>query len=104
LVEPLALDQLHRVENAAIRERSDIVHGHNAGMLKSRQHQRLANQPLGEFAVFTRHVQDFQRDTALQFFIFGDVHHAHAAAGHALQKTVARAGEIGNFRSFAQML
>lgn len=35
-VQPLALDKFHGVENAAIGERPDVVHGNDAGMLEPR--------------------------------------------------------------------
>src|SRR6266568_5092590 len=104
LVEPLALDKFHRIENPAITERSHVVNGHDARMFEPREHQRFTNQAVCEIAVRAGHVQNFKRNATLQSFIFGGIHHAHAAARHALQQAVARSGEIRDLGGFAQML
>src|SRR5690349_11778912 len=92
LVEPLSLDKLHGVEDAPVGESSDVVNGHDARMLEPRQHQRFANQTVCKIAVSAGHLQNLQRNAALQSLVFGGVHHSHAAARHAFQQAVTRAG------------
>ena len=101
-VEPISLHKFHGVENAAVRQCTHVVNGHDAGMLESRQHARFADQPVCQVAVRSRNIEDFQRHAPLQFPVFRGIHHSHAAARQAFEQAVARAGEVRRLRAVAQ--
>ena len=63
-VEALATHQLHHVEQASIGQRSDVVHGDDAGVFEVRQDARLGFQP-GQRGGIGRAAQHLQRDVAL---------------------------------------
>src|SRR5258705_6310968 len=98
----MALDKFHGVKNAAIRECSDIVDGHDAGMLETREDTRFADQTIGEIAFGSREIKNFQGHAPLEPFIFRRVHDAHAAARDAFEQAVVRDGEVGQVRGIAQ--
>src|SRR5882672_1071007 len=102
LANATAFDKFHGVENAAVRECSDVVHGHDAGMFETREDTRFADQTIGEIACGSREIQNFQRHAPLKPFILRGVHDAHAAARDAVQQAVVRAGEVGQVRGVAQ--
>ena len=59
LVEALAFDKFHGVEDAAIGERSHIVNGHDSWMLESSQDASFADKAIGEVAVCSRNIEYF---------------------------------------------
>src|SRR6266481_848381 len=102
LVEAMALDKFHGVENAAVSECSDVMHGHDAGMLETREDARFADQAIGEISFGSREIENFQRDAPLKPLIFCGEHDTHAAARDAFEQAVVRAGEVGQIRAVAQ--
>src|SRR6266850_5924122 len=98
----MALDKFHGVENAAIRECSDVVHGYDAGMLETREDARFAEQAIGEIAFGSWEIQNFQRHAPVEPIVFRRVHDAHAAARDAVKQAVVRAGKVGQVRGAAQ--
>jgi hypothetical protein len=104
LVEALALDKFHGVENPAVGKGPDVMDGNDAGMLKLSKDTSLAEKAIGKIARGAGDVQDFQSHAALEFFIFGGKYNAHAAASDAFEKSVTCPGEIGHFRGIAETL
>jgi hypothetical protein len=47
LVEPLAFDELHGVEDAAVWQRADVMHGNDAGVLEGGEYLSFVNQAAG---------------------------------------------------------
>ncbi len=102
LVEALPFDEFHGVEDAAISQRSHVVNRHDAGMLEPREHSGLTHQAAGKFALRAGYFKNFQRHAALQFFVFGGIHHSHASARNLAHQLVACAAEVGKLRAIAQ--
>lgn len=102
LVEALAFDEFHGVEDAAIGERPYIVNRHDAGMLEEGQDARFADEAIGKFAFFPGNFEDFESNAALKHFVFGLVDHAHATASDRSKQTIAGAREVGQIRPVAE--
>ena len=93
-VEPLAFDELHGVEHAAVLQGADIVHGDDSRVLEACEHLRFADQAAGQFAATLRGIENFQGDTPAEFAVLRRVDHAHAAAGHVVQERIAGAFQV----------
>src|SRR5271165_1539029 len=63
-------------------------------MLEQREDACLSHQATGKFAIRTRYFKNFQRDAALQRFVFGGIHHTHSAARDLAQEPVACAAQV----------
>ena len=50
LIETLAFDKLHRVENAAIGESADVMNWNDAGMFELREDAGFTQKSMGEIA------------------------------------------------------
>src|ERR1700676_1463536 len=103
-VEALAFDKFHGVEDASIRQRAYVVHGHYSGMFKPCEHAGFAHQTVRQIAILARYIKHFQRDATFQLFVFRGVNDAHAAASHAFEQTIACAGKIRLLGARAQTL
>ena len=101
-VETLPLDELHRIEGAAVREPARVVDGYEAGMLEPREDPRLAEKRLGRGLAVERHVDDLERETPLQHLVLDFEDGAHAASSDRPDEAIARAGEIRSPHGFAQ--
>ena len=102
LIEPLAFHKFHGVKDAAIGQRADIVHRNDSRMLQPRQHARLAQQAICQFALRARHFEHLERHAALQLLVLRRINNAHAPARHLPEQPVARAAQVRNLRAFAQ--
>ncbi len=79
LVEPLALDELHRVEGR-LAIAADLEDRHDVGVVHPRRGLGLAAEPLQRLAVADRvSWQDLQRHAAAERDLLGLVDHAHPA-------------------------
>src|SRR5262249_7350943 len=97
LVEALAFDEFHGVEDAAVLEGANVVDGNHAGMLEQGENAGFAQEPSGEIGAGAGQVQHFQSNATLQLFVFRGVDHTHAAAGDLGLQAIASAGKIGKF-------
>src|SRR5216683_1550403 len=61
LVEALAFDKLHGVEDAAVGERADVMNGDDAGMLEAGKDAGFAVETMREVAVGKGNVEDLDR-------------------------------------------
>src|SRR5216683_3223492 len=102
LVEALAFDKLHGVEDAAVGERADIVHGDDARMLEAGKYAGFAFETKGKVAVESGNVEDFESHATLQHLVFRGVDDTHAAAGDTLKQAITRSREIRRLGAFAQ--
>src|SRR5215468_5269258 len=88
-VQPLTFDVLHRVEDAAIRQTSHIVHRHDARMLELGKDARF---------LFSGDVENFKRHAPLELSVQCQPHYAHSAVRDAFQQTVLRTCEVRQIR------
>jgi hypothetical protein len=87
LGERLAVDELHRHEDAAA-EGGDVVHRDDVGVLETRHRLRLAQQP-GAAVASAVVAQQLDRHLAVELGVVGGVDHAHAALAEAVEDQVA---------------
>ena len=81
-LEPLALDELHGVEDD-VAVLAHLEDWHDIGVVQPRRGPRLAAEPLQRLAVLRHDAgQDLQRDPTAERDLLGLVHHAHPAAAH----------------------
>ncbi len=104
LVEALAFDKLHGVEDAAVGERADVMNGDDAGMLEAGKDAGFAVETMREVAVGKGNVEDFEGHAALQHLVLRGVDGAHAAARDTLEQAITRSREIRRIGAFAQAL
>ncbi len=100
-VEALTTHQLHRVEQAAIRQRADVVDRDDAGVFEVRQDAGLGFQPRQRRRV-GRAAQHLQRDVAPQRAIGDPIDRAHPAASERLHQLVPRARQVGQIGNVLQ--
>src|SRR5262245_57513432 len=70
-VQPVTLDVLHRVEHPAIREASDIVDRHDAGVLELGKDAR--------FLFSGGDIENFKRHASVELFVQCQPHYTHSA-------------------------
>ncbi len=88
LVEPLALDELHRVVGH-LAVAADLVDRHDVGVVQPRRRLRLAAEPFQGQAVFRNLAgQDLERHLAAQADLLGLVDHPHAAPADLAEDAV----------------
>src|SRR5229473_7826849 len=104
LVEALAFDKLHGVEDTAIGERTDVMNGDDAGMLEASEDAGLAVETEREVAVGSGNVEDLESHAALQHLVLRGVDDAHAAARDTLEQAITRSREVRRIGAFTQAL
>ena len=86
-IEPIAAHELHRVEEAAVRQLAEVVDGDDAGVLEAGDEPRLVR-------LTWRAVEDLQRHLAVERRVACEVDDAHPAAAEDGDQLVPRAGDI----------
>jgi hypothetical protein len=77
----LPFNKLHGQKRPAIRERSDLVHGRDAGVLQLTGDACLAEKPLGGERIGGIALgQQFDRDVAIEYHVTGAIDDAHTSA------------------------
>ena len=101
-VEALATHQLHHVEQPAIGQRADVVHGDDAGVFEVRQDARFGFQPRQRGGI-GRAAQHLQRDVAPQRAVGDAIDRAHPPAPERLHQLVPRARQVGQIGDVLQV-
>ena len=99
MIKAKSFNELHGVIDASVRQHADIVNRDDAGVFELREDARFTHQPTREVAICVRRVEDLERDTAEEFFVFGGVDRAHATARDEIAHLVACAGKIRSLRA-----
>ena len=102
-VEPAPLHELHRVEDAAVGEPSDVVHRYDARMFEQREDPRLPEHPLRELSRAVGDLENLERDAAGERNVFGQIDGAHSPPAYRGEEPVALR-QIGGRRRRAQPL
>jgi hypothetical protein len=102
LIEALALNEFHSVEDATVWESADVVNGNDPGMFEESEDARFSSQAAGQVAHGARRLQNFESHAAIEHFVLRRVHHTHTTASNGPEQAVARAGEIRKASAFAQ--
>ena len=103
-VEPRSVDPLHRVEDAAVRQRAGVVDGNDPRMLEPRDDARLAQHPLRGRGIGDARGDDLERDLPSEDGVVGEVDRAHPSVTQLLENPVLRVGEVRPLRDAPQML
>ena len=101
-VEPLATDKLHHVEQAAIRQRADVVHGDDAGMFEVCQDPRFGLEPRQRGGI-GRATEHLERDIASQRAVGDAIDRAHTPAAQRLHHLVPGARQVGQIGDLLEM-
>ena len=86
LVQRHPVDELHRDVQTTVG-RTDVVHGHDVGVVESRERSSLAHEP--GLPVGLGVAQELEGDLAIELGIVSAVHHAHRSAADQSQDEVA---------------
>ena len=93
-IETLAAHPLHRVEQTAVGELTEVVDRDDAGMFEAGEDARFLLEPRGGGRI-DGPVEHLQGDVAIQRRVAREIYDRHAAAAEDGTDLVARAGEIG---------
>ena len=89
IIQPVAADALHHVEDPTVGKRADVVHGDDSGMLERGEDSRLAQDSQTLIVGWDRGTQDFQGDVSIQLVVVREIDGAHAPLTDPLPNFVA---------------
>src|SRR5947207_1171456 len=89
IVQPLAADALHHVEEAAVRQCANVVHGYDSRMLERSEDARLTQNSHTLIVGRNGRTEHLKCDVSIQLAVMSGVHGAHSAFADLLTDLVA---------------
>ncbi len=103
LVEPMAADALHRVEDATVGQRPHVVDGHEPGVLELGEDPGLLAETLGDPRRGLGETHHLERDLAAELPVVGQVDRGHSPLAEDRDRVVLGRGQVGPLGDVLQM-